>query len=280
MERDFLPFVRTTKASKPNTVRFYENSVANLKAYSKLASLHLDEITAEQITGFVAHRQTAKVQVSTLNADLATLRRIFHLALEWGRVSTALPRVRLLPGANHRERVLTAAEEKKYLDAATAVGHELQGSYLRALEGIRAVNRGQLPLKPDAYRLRDVATILIDCGMRPEECFRLKWLDNIRDGAIEIHTGKGRGSRRRIPCSQRVLSSPGDDDASARPRNGSSRLRLRAATSRPPRSRSSTRPPNGHRACPVCPVYVPAHVHHALGEVYGPFHAPRSCGPC
>src|SRR5580658_3068498 len=37
MERDFLPFVRTTKASKPNTVRFYENSVANLTAYSKLA---------------------------------------------------------------------------------------------------------------------------------------------------------------------------------------------------------------------------------------------------
>ena len=30
MDRDFLPFVRTTKAPKPNTVRFYENSVANL----------------------------------------------------------------------------------------------------------------------------------------------------------------------------------------------------------------------------------------------------------
>jgi integrase len=42
--------------------------------------------------------------------------------------------------------------------------------------------------------------------MRPEECFRLKWTDNVRDGAIEIHTGKGRGSRRRIPCSRRVLS--------------------------------------------------------------------------
>ena len=28
--------------------------------------------------------------------------------------------------------------------------------------------------------------------------------DNVRDGAIEIHTGKGRGSRRRIPASPRV----------------------------------------------------------------------------
>ncbi len=46
-------------------------------------------------------------------------------------------------------------------------------------------------LGASAYLLRDVATILIDCGMRPDECFRLKWLDNIRDGAIEIHTCKG-----------------------------------------------------------------------------------------
>jgi integrase len=53
---------------------------------------------------------------------------------------------------------------------------------------------------------RDAATILIDSGLRPEECFRLRWADNIRDGAIEIHTGKGRGSRRRIPASQRVLA--------------------------------------------------------------------------
>ena len=56
MERDFLPFVRTTKAAKPNTVRFYENSVANLKRYSKLVGLPLDQITAEHIAGFVAHR--------------------------------------------------------------------------------------------------------------------------------------------------------------------------------------------------------------------------------
>jgi len=206
IEQDFLPFVRTTKASKPNTVRFYEYSAANVKAFSKLSSLRLDEIKAEHITGFVAHRQTAKIQVATLNADLAALRRIFHMALEWGKVSIALPRVRLLPGANRRERVLSGEEEKKYLDAATVVGHELEESYRRALEGIRAVQRGEVPRKPDAYLLRDVTTVLIDVGMRPEECFRLKWLDNIRDGAIEIHRGKGRGSRRRIPCSQRVLS--------------------------------------------------------------------------
>jgi integrase len=205
LENDFLPFVRSTKAAKPNTVRFYENSVANLQAFSKVAGLPLDQITAEHVAGFVAHRQGTKVQVSTVNRDLATLRRAFHLAVEWGKVSTILPRVRLLAGENHRERVLNPEEERKYLDAVTASGHGLTEAYRRALEGIRAVKRGQEPKKPDAFLLRDVVTVLIDCGLRPEECFRLTWQDSIRDGAIEIHAGKGRGSRRRIPASQRVL---------------------------------------------------------------------------
>lgn len=205
MESDFLPFVRTTKAAKPNTVRFYENSVANLTAYSKLAALQLDQITTEHIAGFVAHRQAKQVQIATVNRDLATLRRVFHLAAEWGKVSTILPRIRLMGGENHRERVLTLEEERKYLEAASDLGHEQTQAYMRALQGIRAVKRGQQPKKSDAYLLRDVATLLIDCGLRPEECFRLKWQDNFRDGAIEIHAGKGRGSRRRIPVSKRVL---------------------------------------------------------------------------
>lgn len=205
MESDFLPFVRTTKAAKPNTVRFYENSVSNLAAHPKLAGLPLDQITAEHIAGFVAHRQVGQVQIATVNRDLATLRRVFHLAAEWGKVSTILPRVRLMGGENHRERVLTLEEEQKYLEAASDIGNGLTEAYTRALEGIRAVKRGQFPRKPDAFLLRDITILLIDCGLRPEECFRLKWQDNFRDGAIEIHMGKGRGSRRRIPASKRVL---------------------------------------------------------------------------
>ena len=61
---------------------------------------------------------------------------------------------------------------RKYLEAATAIGHRLSEAYRRALDGIRAVKRGQEPKKPDALLLRDVVTVLIDCGLRPEECFR------------------------------------------------------------------------------------------------------------
>ena len=51
--------------------------------------------------------------------------------------------------------------------------------------------------------LQDVATVLVDCGLRPEECFRLKW-ENVRNGSIEIQYGKTDNARRRIPVSQRV----------------------------------------------------------------------------
>jgi integrase len=202
-EEQFLPFVRATSAAKANTIRFYENTVGNLKRYPKLSALAIDRIKSEIIAAFVAHRQSDDVQVATVNRDLATLRRIFHLATEWEKVSKVLPRVRLLPGENHRERVLSFEEEAAYLGAAVDVGHKIEEGYQSALKGIRALERGQQPERPDSYLLRDVATVLIDCAVRPEECFRLKW-ENFRDGLIDIHKGKGRGSRRRIPASQRV----------------------------------------------------------------------------
>jgi integrase len=171
----------------------------------ELANLRLDAITAETLADFAAYRRENGMQVSTIKRDLATVRRMCHLAQEWGRVTTVLPRVRMLSGERQRERVLTAEEEQKYLDATLALGRELDDSYRRALEGIRATQRGEQPKRPDAYLLRDVSTILIDCGLRPEECHRLKW-ENIRDGAIEIFVGKRKASRRRIPASGRVLS--------------------------------------------------------------------------
>jgi integrase len=123
------------------------------------------------MAGYVAKRQEAGLQVASINRELQVLRRMFFLAQEWGKVEKVLPRVRMIPGERHRERILTPDEEMRYLDDAK-------------------------PL------LRDLATILVDCGLRPEECFRLK-RENIRDGAIEIQYGKTDNARRRIPMSPR-----------------------------------------------------------------------------
>jgi len=85
-EADFLPFVRSTSKEKPNTVRFYENCVQNLKKYPKLSNLPLDAIAADIVAGYIAHRQERRdkkpLKVSTINRDLATLRRMLRLAQE------------------------------------------------------------------------------------------------------------------------------------------------------------------------------------------------------
>jgi integrase len=51
--------------------------------------------------------------------------------------------------------------------------------------------------------LYDIAVIILDCGLRPEECYRLQWTD-VADGSIKIQRGKGKGSRRTVPCTPRV----------------------------------------------------------------------------
>jgi integrase len=204
-DEKFLPFVRATKAEKPRTITFYETTVGNLKSFTKLANLPLDRINSEILGEFVAMRQAAEMKVSTINRELATVRRMFNLAQEWGHVTTLLPRVRMNPGENSRMRVLNSEEEAAYLKCATEVGRDAEEAYQNALLGIRATVRGEQPLKPDAYLLHDVAVVLLECGFRPDECYRLRW-DQIQDDGIDIRDGKGRGSRRRVPCSQRVLA--------------------------------------------------------------------------
>jgi len=105
---------------------------------------------------------------------------------------------------NHRDRVLTADEDAKYLEAASAVGQGIVDAYHRALDEIRATQRGEEPIEPrDPFLLRDITTILIDCGLRPEECFRLRW-ENVQDGAVHIPFGKTDDARRTIPLTQRT----------------------------------------------------------------------------
>ncbi|HEV2200335.1 MAG TPA: hypothetical protein VGR73_10990 [Bryobacteraceae bacterium] len=143
------------------------------------------------------------MKVATVNREFQVLRRMFALATEWGKVERALPRVRMLPGEAHRDRVVSVNEEKAYFEGALAIGASALEAYQRALVGIRAEERGEIPVQPrDPFLLRDVATILLDCGIRPEECFRLRW-ENCQNHVIEITYGKTDNARRRIPLAQR-----------------------------------------------------------------------------
>ena len=140
--------------------------------YDVLAGERIDNINSDKISGYVTKRQRRGLQISSINRELQVLRRMFHLFQEWGKVEKVLPKVTMLPGERHRERVLSPEEEELYLAEAK-------------------------PL------VRDVDTILLNCALRPEECFRLSW-ENIRDGNLEIHFGKSGSARRRIPMTPRV----------------------------------------------------------------------------
>jgi integrase len=164
--------------------------VGRIVEFERLSGERLDAITGDRIAEYIATRKKAQgkggttLQVASLNRELQVLRRIFSLAEEWGRVERALPRVKMIPGERHRERVLSVVEEDFYLKGASTPAMERYA---------------------DAALLRDVAMILIDCGLRPEECFRLG-RENVADGNLEIHYGKTENARRRIPMTTRVAA--------------------------------------------------------------------------
>lgn len=87
------------------------------------------------------------------------------------------PQVRLLPGERHRERVVSLEEEARYLAAAPA-------------------------------SLASIAAVLADTGLRPEECFRLRWeaitWTNGRHGTLLVTHGKTVAARRVLPMTPRV----------------------------------------------------------------------------
>ena len=171
------PWARSTfEHVSYKTWLWYRTGLRSIYGYVPLSSLKLDEITSEHVADFAADRQTKGLKITTVNSSLQVLRRCLRLAAEWGIVPGA-PKVKLLRGMNHRERVIRTEEEARYLAAA-----------------------------PEP--LASIATVLVDSGMRPEECFRLRWeLVNWtygRHGSMQITHGKTAAARRLLPMTPRV----------------------------------------------------------------------------
>lgn len=178
VENRFEPWAKATfeKASPKTWFDWYRVGLRAIKGYKPLADSRLDEITSETLADFAAHRQAAGLQPSTVNSSLRVLRRTLRLAAEWGALESA-PQFNFLSGERHRERVVTPEEEARYLAAAP----ELVGS---------------------------IASVLVDTGLRPEECFRLRWeaitWANSRYGTFIVTHGKTKAARRALPMTLRV----------------------------------------------------------------------------
>jgi len=181
-EDSFLPYIATTFTKQPKTKAYYEYGVKCLIGFDKLANERLDRITSETIGAYIAARRAGGNEITTINRQLQVLRRMFNRAMKWKKVHTKLETVEMLPGERRRDRVLSPVEETLYFAAARS---------------------NTMQKHTDPALLADVDTILIDCALRPEECFRLRPA-NVVDDEIEIQYGKTENARRRIPMTNRV----------------------------------------------------------------------------
>ena len=158
---------------------WYRAGMRALQKYAPLSGMPLGEIRGEHAAGFAAWRLGQEIVPGTINSSLRVLRRILRLAVEWGVIEVA-PKIQLLAGETRRERVITPDEETKYLSKCT-------------------------PL------LKDVAAVLFDTGLRPDELHRMQWPEiswpnAARRGMILVTKGKSQAARRLIPMTPRVLA--------------------------------------------------------------------------
>lgn len=206
IEQTYLPYVETQFAAKKTTLDYSRIQARHLIAFVPLSSAPIDSITPAMVSGLIEKHRAADYEVSSINRVLQVLRRVLHLAVEWGVIGRLPVKIALVPGETRRERVLSMDEESKYLQAARSIGEELLASYRKSLTGIRAVKRGETPTVPaDPFMLADVATLLLDLALRPDEVYRARW-DWIRDGSLHVPTGKTKNARRAIPLSTRVAA--------------------------------------------------------------------------
>ncbi len=148
-----------------------ELSLRSLGAFFKGETLQ--SFGAEKVEAFKAKRRT-EVSDATVNRELACLKTMMNKAVEWGKIeANPTARVKKFKESPGRERILTAAEAQRLIEASSP-------------------------------GLRPVLIVALNTGMRRNEILSLKWqsIDFAR-GFILIETSKS-GKPRRVPMNAAV----------------------------------------------------------------------------
>lgn len=183
--RSFLAWSEQEHKPHPATHRRYQVSSAAL--LSHFGDQPLDRITPADVERFKAARamehKTVKgkekgirkktgqrIMPATVNRELACLKALFNHAVKSDlAVRNPVSRVAFLAEQNEQTRVLTFDEQARYLAVATPM-------------------------------LRDVATLMLETGMRPEEVYRIQPENvNLAGGFLFNPYGKTKAARRRVP---------------------------------------------------------------------------------
>jgi integrase len=174
----FLEHAREQHAEHPNTIRQYtQASKPLIKTFGKK---RLNEIAPDDIEKYKKARlkqgiHGGPLKPATVNADLACMRVMFSYFIALDVVSeNPVSRVKFFPVDNEKTRVLSYEEERLYLTAC------------------------QQPLY-------DIAVLMLETGMRPEELYRLRVENvNLAEGYIFNPRGKTKAARQKLPLTRRA----------------------------------------------------------------------------
>jgi len=179
----FLDWSEQEHKEHPATYRRYKTSSKALLKFVKFKSKPIDQITPAIIEDYKAHRarQTGKktkraIKPATVNRELACLKAMYFRALKDRHdFGNPVSEVKYLGEGNEQDRVLTYDEQRKYLAAA-------------------------------GENLKDIASLILETGMRPEEVYRTR-VENValEQGFLFNPHGKTKAARRKIPLNSAAV---------------------------------------------------------------------------
>jgi len=183
---DFLDWSEQEYAAHPATHRRY--TISSLALLRYFGTSPLDRITSDDVEKFKtwrakqkglprgkksnkAKKPTKQLRPATVNRELACLKHLF--SRNGATVATNPVRgVKFLDEDNEQTRVLNAEEEKLYLLAAS-------------------------------QPLQDIATLMLETGMRPEEVYRIRRENvHLEQGYVFNPYGKTKAAKRKVPLSE------------------------------------------------------------------------------
>jgi integrase len=160
---------------KPTTATWFRSGITPIIQSKELCKMRLDQLTSEHVDRYTGHRMASGRAVGTVNRELRVLRRSLRLAAKWRILRKEdLPEVSMAGAEVRRDRVVGDAEFAVYISKAS-------------------------PL------LRDLAVLLHESGMRPEEAHRLEWrFVSFEHNRMLIPHGKSAAARRQLPLTPNV----------------------------------------------------------------------------
>ncbi len=173
MKDEFLPWAEKQYQSHPRTYQRYRESTKPL--LTSFEKLSLDAISVALVEKFKIVR-SSEVSPATVNRDLAALRLILNLAMRKGYLAqNPVKEVQFLDEGPGQMRIVSHEEQQKYLAAAS-------------------------PL------LQDVATLIVETGMRPEEVFNIRRENvHLKLRYLLVPSGKTYFARRNAPLTDATM---------------------------------------------------------------------------